>query len=444
MRLSLFWRTVALIALLIVVSLAAWLQLFRAANVEPMADRFAWEAASLVNLTRSGLLSATEERRIALLADLDREEGIRVLAAEPGDRIDPWPDTRFAARVEERLRARLGPAMRLAGQVNGREGLWIGFEIDSDPYWLLLDPQRVQRLAGQSWLGWLAIALALSALGAIAISRIINRPLAQLAGAIDRVSRGEAPGALPERGPTELAALNQRFNRMARDLSALEQDRAEALAGVSHDIRTPLTRLRMEIEMAPLDSATRASMADEIDRIDQIVAQFVEFARPDRPDRLSEVDVSNILRTVLDGFRQSPQSSAWQPSIRIRPGTTWVGSSTSLVRILTNLIENARRYGADSQGRLRLDVEAHRLDRGIELTVRDYGPGVPPDQLERLLRPFARADAERNRHGGAGLGLAIVNRLARRHGGQLQLELPVSGGLLARVQLADGQPGADR
>jgi signal transduction histidine kinase len=108
-----------------------------------------------------------------------------------------------------------------------------------------------------------------------------------------------------------------------------------------------------------------------------------------------------------------------------------------LVRILTNLIDNANHYGAGEHGQVRVDITAQRLGRGIELTVRDHGPGVAPHQLEHLTRPFARADVERNRHGGSGLGLAIVARLARRHGGELTLELPGSGGLLARVRLAD-------
>ena len=259
-RLSLFWRTFALIALLIAVSLGAWLELFRSADMQPRAERYARELASLVNLTRAGLLSATGERRALLLADLAHEERIRVIPAEAGDQVEHWPDTRFAALVEAPLRDRLGPDTRLAGRVNGTEGLWIGFDIDSDPYWLLVDPQRMRRQSGRIWLGWFAIALALSVAGAMAISRIINRPLAILAHAIDRVSRGERPPPLPDRGPQELAALNQRFSRMSDDLAALEQDRAEALAGISHDIRTPLTRLRMEIEMAGVDTATRASM----------------------------------------------------------------------------------------------------------------------------------------------------------------------------------------
>jgi two-component system osmolarity sensor histidine kinase EnvZ len=436
-RLSLFWRTFALIALLIAVSLGAWLELFRSADMQPRAERYARELASLVNLTRAGLLSATGERRSLLLADLAHEERIRVIPAEAGDQVEHWPDTRFAALVEAPLRNRLGPDTRLAGKVNGTEGLWIGFEIDSDPYWLLVDPQRMRRQSGRIWLGWFAIALVLSVAGAIAISRIINRPLSILAHAIDRVSRGERPPALPDRGPQELAALNQRFSRMSDDLAALEQDRAEALAGISHDIRTPLTRLRMEIEMAGVDAVTRASMAEEIDRIDSIVRQFVDFARTGPAEDVSQIDVARAIQSVVDAFRHAPDVGQLDITVTVAPGTSWRGSATTLDRALANLVENASRYAVQADGRTRIEIEARREPGGLLITVRDHGPGVAPDQLERLLRPFTRADVERNRHGGSGLGLAIVTRLARRQGGDLNLDLPDGGGLRAILRLPD-------
>jgi two-component system osmolarity sensor histidine kinase EnvZ len=251
------------------------------------------------------------------------------------------------------------------------------------------------------------------------------------------VARGEAPQPLREDAPTELAAVNRSFNRMAADLVALEQDRAEALAGISHDIRTPLTRLRMEIEMSAVDEATRESMADEIDRIDAIVRQFVEFAQPAAAQPPERVDVAAALDDVAEGFRQGPDAVALSIALRVPPGTVWRGAPTALVRIVSNLVENARRYGAGPDGVSRVEVAARAVGRGIEVTVRDRGPGVPADQLVRLTRPFTRLDDERNRHGGSGLGLAIVARLARRHGGDLRLELPSDGGLLARVRLHD-------
>jgi two-component system osmolarity sensor histidine kinase EnvZ len=440
-RVSLFWRTFLLIAAVIVASLLAWLQLFRAAEFQPRAERFAGEIASIVNLTRAGLLSATGAARIELLGELARNEGIRLLPAEPTDQATPWPDDRFGAPFAAKLGELLGPETRIAAVVNGDTGLWVRFEIDDDPYWMRLDPARIARQTNLNWIGWIGIAVALATAGALVISRVVNRPLANLARAIDRLGHGEAPAPLREAAPTELAEVNRGFNRMASDLVALEQDRAEALAGISHDIRTPLTRLRMEIEMSEVGHATRESMADEIDRIDAIVRQFVEFAQPVGGTQPAErVDVGTALESILDGFRHGPDAERLSIALRVPAGTSWQGTPTVLARIVSNLVENARRYAAGPDGRVRLDLGARRVGRALELCVRDHGPGVPPGQLARLPRPFTRLDAERNRHGGAGLGLAIVARLARRHGGELTLELPAEGGLLARVRLQDQGP----
>jgi two-component system osmolarity sensor histidine kinase EnvZ len=189
--------------------------------------------------------------------------------------------------------------------------------------------------------------------------------------------------------------------------------------------------------MSPVDAATRESMADEIDRIDAIVRQFVEFAQPAAAQPPERVDVVRSIESVLDGFRHGPDAARLALSASIAPGTAWRGAPTALERIVANLVENARRYAAGPDGAVRVEVAARRTGRTLEVVVRDHGPGVPADQLERLTRPFTRLDAERSAHGGSGLGLTIVARLARRHGGDLRLELPPDGGLLARVRLGD-------
>ena len=442
MRLSLFWRTFALIAAVVVASLLAWFQLFRAAEQQPRAEQSAWEIASVINLTRAALLNASGERRRELLADLARDEAVRVVPLEPTDRTEPWPDERLASLIEVKLRQLLGPPTRMVSRVNGDPGLWISFDIDGDPYWLELEPERLERHASRNWLGWTGIALVLALVGALAISRVVNRPLANLVTAIDRVSRGDPPERLNEDGPTEIAAVNRRFNQLATDLVALEIDRAEALAGISHDIRTPLTRLRLEVELSPLQDAQKDSMAEEVDRIDAIVRQFVDFARPDARAAPGPVDVRSTVESVVDGFRHGAAGPDVAVTFEASAGLGWTGQATELERIVSNLVENARRYGR-TPGTDRADVriEARRQGKALELTVRDHGPGVPPDQLERLTRPFTRLDAERSRDGGAGLGLAIVARLARRYHGFLKLELPERGGLLARVTLFDAVAG---
>ena len=437
MRLSLFWRTFLLIATVVVVSLLAWLQLFRAAEIQPRAERLASEIASIVNLTRAGLINAAGPARIELLGQLARDEGIRVLPAESEDRLRSWPDERFGLPLEDKLKERLGPETRIAATVNDESGLWVRFLIDEDPYWIVLDPVRITRQANRNWLGWIGIAVMLAGLGGLIISRVVNRPLSDLARAISALGQGQAPQALPDDAPTEISEVNRAFNRMARDLVALEQDRAEALAGVSHDIRTPLTRLRMEIELSGLDASSLSSMADEIDRIDAIVRQFVEFAQPETSQPASRIEVGPVVSSVVDGFRQGAAGAGLRIMLDVPEDLNWWGSNTTLVRILTNLIENARRYGISPDGLAHVEVMARRDKRGLTLIVRDHGPGVPESELERLTRPFTRLDEERNRQGGSGLGLAIVTRLARRFGGELRLERPSDGGLAARVSLPD-------
>jgi signal transduction histidine kinase len=176
------------------------------------------------------------------------------------------------------------------------------------------------------------------------------------------------------------------------------------------------------------------------DRIDAIVRQFVEFARPLDSEPALDIGVFHVVDSVLDAYRHGPDADDLIVTVAVDPSLNWRGSPTVLTRILSNLVENAHRYGKDATGSTRVEIAAQRRANGIELTVRDHGPGVPADQLERLIRPFTRLDAERHRHGGSGLGLSIVARLSRRYSGDLRLELPPDGGLLARVRLDDAPP----
>jgi two-component system, OmpR family, osmolarity sensor histidine kinase EnvZ len=419
------------------VSLGGWYQLYRVFERNPQTARVAWEIASIVNLTRAALIAAAGERRSELLVDLARNEGVRVYPAEAHDQVEPLEDRQIGERVEAKLKERLGPSTRVAGKVNGEKALWISFDIDLDEYWLIVDPQRLERQLGGNWLQISAAVVLLALIGAILISRLVNRPLADLARSIERLSRGDRPPRLSESGPTEISELNQRFNQLAGDLHAMEADRAVVLAGVSHDIRTPLTRLRLEIELSKLDEASKESMVEEIDRIDSIVRQFIEYARP--PDFAIEVvDVHRLVEQLLRSYARERAEGLLQLEIRLESGLRWQGNSIILQRILGNLFDNAMKYGRSSQdgvGRVRLT--GRRRGRAVELVLADQGPGVPPEALERLSQPFARLDTERGGVGGSGLGLAVVSRLARRAGGTLTLQNAQGGGLVARVSLHD-------
>jgi two-component system osmolarity sensor histidine kinase EnvZ len=437
-RISLFWRTFLLLALLIGASLGATLGIAELLERTPPEQRLAWEVASVVNLTRSALVSAEPQRRPALLEELAREEDVGVLPKEPEDSIDDSATGPRLRALQPYLRPLLGPGTRVAGRVNGIDAVWISFEIDGDDYWLILPRARVERQFGPN-LGLLGLTAAgLSLLGALAISRLVNRPLADLSRAIAALSRGKAPAPLADSGPTEIAAVNRRFNRLARELARLEEDRSLALAGISHDIRSPLARLRMEIELADVSAGQRASMAEDIERIDRIVGQFIQYARIAEPPRAERVDVVAALAAVDHAYRPAIEAGELLLSIDAGDARQWIGDPTDLHRAVSNLLDNAVRYGRPAPDRpARVELAARALDAGIAITVRDHGAGVPDDACERLLQPFARMDGERSERGGSGLGLAIVERLARRYGGQLRLINAAGGGLQASLILPD-------
>lgn len=437
-RINVFWRTFLLIALLIALSFGATLGLARLLERAPPEQRLAWEIASVVNITRAALVSAEPDRRLQLLDELAQQEEVRVLPKEPADRIDDPVTAPHLRALEPRLSELLGGSTRVAGRVNGVDAVWISFEIDGDDYWLILPRDRVERQFGAS-LGMLGlVASSLALVGALAISRLVNRPLADLAGAIDVLSRGGTPAPLSESGPTEIAAVNRRFNRLAGDLARLDEDRSMALAGISHDIRNPLARLRMEIEMAEVAPGQRDSMAEDIERIDRIVGQFIEYARTAQPPRAETVDVQAVLAGIAHAYRSAIDSGDLELSIDGGDAQRWIGDPTDLQRALSNLIDNALHYGRrDPRMPARVELRARAASDGIRLAVRDHGPGIAAEDGERLLRPFTRRDRERGESGGSGLGLAIVERLARRYGGTLQLGSASGGGLAADLQLPD-------
>lgn len=442
MRTTLFWRTFLLIAGLVVACLLIMLELVRAFDPAPAEQTLAWEIASVVNLTRSGLVSAQPERRRQLLTALAREEGVRVLPLEASDGIAPMTGRRSESLLA-RLRQLLGPTTRLAAGVNGDPGLWVSFDIDGDPYWLGLEGSRFDRHLGPPWFTMLVVAAVLALVGALVLASPLSKPLANLARALDQVSRGDAPQPLVESGTPEIAALNRRFNRMAAELAQLESDRAVALAGISHDIRTPLTRLRMEIELSALGADDKRAMNEDIERIDRIVGKFTEYARvagePGPARRAVDVRVAEVLSGALAGYQPRREAGLLTVNTELPAELSWRGDPVDLERMLANLIENAVRHGSTpATARTELSILGRRVPAGLELVLVDRGPGVPAAERERLLRPFSQIEDARSEAGGSGLGLAIVARLAARYGGTCELGDGLSGqGLTVRLTLPD-------
>ena len=431
--LSLFWRTFFLLALLLAGGVFAWVQTLRALEFEPRAVQAAQQTAGLVNLSRAALKQADGINRIALVKSLGSQEAIRVMPHEPGDKFEPFEVDRFTRRVSQELRAALGPDAVVARSVNGQRGLWVGFSIEKDLYWLQAESEQGSALNRSTWAIWIGIAFLASLLGAVTIASLINRPLKQLSFAASRIREGDLDSRLDENTLTsEIREVNRGFNRMARELARVEEDRAVMLAGISHDLRTPLARLRLETEMSVQDEEAKRNMALDIDQLDAIIDKFMDYARPGET-QLRPVHVSQLIDREASVFRDPSQIKV---SSRVAINLTVLADETELGRVFLNLFENARRYGRGTYtGVAEVSVTSVKTGSWVIISVRDHGTGVAPEKLSQLTTPFFRGDAARTAATGAGLGLAIVDKAMQRMGGSLELANAPDGGLVAHLRL---------
>ncbi len=421
---TLLWRSVLLIAGLLVVAHLVWLQIFRASEIEPRALQAAQQIVSVVNLTRAALVTAEPGPRVALLDELAEREGIQVYAGDPAEAVPALPDRPFLRIMEARLQQELGPQTRLALEREGVSGVWVSFRIDADEYWVSLPRSRIERNEPLRWIGWGALVLAPAVVGAFLVVARINRPLRELTRAAEQLGRGATPPQVTEAGPVEIRTLAHTFNQMAADLRHRDEERALLLAGVSHDLRTPLSRIRLALEMLDDRGDLKAGVAQDIADIDGTIGQFLDFARPIDAEKISaETDLNALALSVVERYVRDGK----QVSLQAAPLPPQPLRRQAVQRLLANLIDNALRHGGG-----KVEVVTGREGRVTYIEVLDRGPGIPAADAARMLQPFTRLDSARSTSG-TGLGLAIVDRIARLHGGVVQLLAREGGGLRVRV-----------
>ncbi|MCE1186392.1 ATP-binding protein [Zoogloea sp.] len=438
---TLLWRIFLMVAVLMLASVIVWSAIFSYFDRANRARQTAQTVVSIVNLTRTALLNSDPALRKDLLLDLATLEGIRVYPAESSDRITPQDDSLLMRSITEEVRYQLGASTRFAAAWEGLPGFWVSFRIagerpgESSEFWVQLPADRLLRPHALEWLGWTAVALCLAMLGASKIVSRLNRPLKTLAEAARSVGRGQFPPHLSENGPTELADLARAFNQMSNDLQQLDADRALILAGVSHDLRTPLARLRLGVEMCGADPTDVDAMVSDIEDMDRIIGQFLEFSKGDGSGDLEPVDLGALAEelSALYARRGHPLSiehTTTEAFALARP--------QALRRAVVNLIENGLNY-AGCTPELALTRDA---DGRPALEVLDRGPGIPPEDTERVKRPFTRLEAARSNTKGSGLGLAIVDRIVRGQQGEFHLLQRAGGGLRARILLQAAPKGS--
>lgn len=434
-RSGLFWRTFLLLSLLVTASMASWFISFKLVERKPRAQQLSNQIVSVVAITRAALTHSAQDKRLQLLTDLVRNEGIQIYPLEESDQIKAAVESVFQKELRKHIQSKLGAHTKFARTVNGEDGFWLSFSIEDDQYWLRLEPERVQTDTSLQYLSWIAVTLLITLIVAAFISRRINAPLSDLSSVARQLARGNQPAPLNETGPAEIRQTYASFNQMMHDLARIDADRALILAGISHDLRTPLTRLQLEIEMAPVDASTREAVQSDLRQMDSIIQQFLDYAKPLATSDLAMLDLSFLLNDMVKLLERDANKHV---HCDIQHQVIVEASETELRRLFNNLFQNADRYGRDPHTQqLNIDLSCRREEETgwVHLIIRDHGSGAPSDDLQQLLRPFTRVDQARSQASGAGLGLAIVDRIVERHGGKIQLNTPIDGGLQVDIFL---------
>ena len=275
-------------------------------------------------------------------------------------------------------------------------------------------------------LGLLALLAAVVALLSGWAVRRLTRPLSALAEAADGLARNLDQPPLDEKGPQEVRRAARSFNAMQRALKAHLETRAQALAGVSHDLRLPLTRLRLRLEQLPGNEA-RAAMQRDIEEMDAMVGGTLDYLRAGGD---TEQAVRLNLVALLEGLAEDAEAAGAKVSLHGTAAPV-MARPQALRRCLANLVDNARRYGGGA-----VDITLADKPSSVEIRIEDRGAGIPAEERERVFEPYVRLEASRARHtGGAGLGLAIARAVARAHGGEVALAPRAGGGTAAVVTL---------
>lgn len=382
------------------------------------------------------------DRRAAMLADLDLPLGLTATLDEhalvpPDAPPPPMPLVRLY-RLEQLMNAGprgLRPREARVGPINPPGAFGVSLRLPDGPWLNLrihLPPPRPWH--SETFLAAFAVMTAAAALLTLWAVRRLTRPVRDLAEAADRLGRDVNAPPLPETGPAEVATAAHAFNTMAGRIRRFVGDRTQMLAAIGHDLRTPITRLRLRAEFMEDDEQRRKMLAD-LDEMEAMVAATLAFARDENAaEPTAPLDLAALVRTVLDEAADARPDLA-EDAIAYEGPEHWTVQArpVALKRAIANLVGNALAYGGAARARL-----APPAGRGgaLRLLIEDDGPGIPPEELERVFQPFRRLEGSRNREtGGTGLGLPIARNIFRAHGGDVVLRNRGGGGLVAEATL---------
>ena len=402
---SLFGRLALLVVVVLLLSHFAGYALFRLERSQ-FQNRYAVEEASfLVDAVRQHVAHTPDQPLPSRVRLVDPASSAVPAVQEDSNS----PLGHFLDDVRDRMPP--GTLVRL-GEPGKPPTLWVRQPSDRDWIVVPVQPLRPPRSVDRMVL-WLTIIFTFAVMAALFAAWQLQQPLRSLASAVARFGRGQPVPPVPERGPRELRQLTHGFNQMVQEVARTENDRAVMLAGVAHDLKTPLARLRLRAEMMD-EAKVRDGVVRDVDSMTHIVEQFLVFAH-DGADRSEAVEVDVQCERVVRSYRAVAANAATVLT-DLKAGPGFLLPAATLDRILSNLLDNAHAYGQPP-----VVVATARTSSGYTLAVQDNGAGIAAQDLINASRPFVRLDPARGGNGHSGLGLAIVERLVRRAGGEWEI-----------------------
>ncbi|RLA28539.1 MAG: two-component sensor histidine kinase [Gammaproteobacteria bacterium] len=394
----------------------------------PIGKRSADDLAALMILAANTWHEAAPETRADLHRQLLQDHGLSVAAQTPSLpelNID-YPYFLF---LRDALARRTGTDITMLRNPGGSK-VWVDIAIQGEIVRLGIERTRISASPPIVLLLVISGGALLALFASLTVVRRVVGPLGRLSQAAREVGRGENPQPLSEDGPEELATLARAFNRMSLEVQELLENRTVMVAGISHDLRTPLTRLGLAVEMLndSEDPDLVAGVRRDLAAMEKLIKQFMELAQGLTNACKDELDLRQILAGQAEDLKRQGHE------VRLADGDTcrYLGDPVALERILANLLDNAAHYGGGKE----IEVELQCDDQHPCILISDRGPGIPDEHREAVFRPFHRLDSAReNRTGGSGLGLAIARQLADRNGWKIELKPRVGGGTVAVLAL---------
>uniref|UniRef100_Q475H7 histidine kinase n=2 Tax=Burkholderiaceae TaxID=119060 RepID=Q475H7_CUPPJ len=409
---TLFGRIALLIAAVLVISHFSWLAILRMDRRQQQVD-YSVEQMLFQFASIQRALDARPPVPLPSLVEVASEASAEQHTVVPKGR---------SRRLVEQFITRLPQGTEIRVEDEATPRLWIKLPTRSNwiamPILWVHNPPPDNRLVPG-----VMLVVGVAIIFALLIAWQIQRPVRDMAAAAEQLSRQQPVAPLRERGPHELRQLIERFNRMVADLTRIDQERNTMLAGIAHDLKTPLARLRLRAEMLS-DPKAAAGVTRDVESMSAIVEQFLSFAQSSEPTA-RPVPVDRRIHELAASLAEQER----QVVLSLNAGEGFRMIATQLDRIVGNLVDNAYAYGQAP-----VCVATSRTAEGFCLTVEDQGPGIPDADMERVTLPFVRLDPARGGNAHSGLGLAIVDRLVRQAGGRLSLLNRAEGGLRVEMQ----------